>query len=80
MAYQATPAPVANPVADALELGNTVLQLETISQARLAAIGTAEIVELRDLLDAAVLKDRHFVCACNGSGAQPGRVSPRLGR
>jgi len=40
------------PLADVLELGNTVLQLESITQARLAAIGTAEIVELSDLLDA----------------------------
>lgn len=39
------------PLADVLELGNTVLQLESITQARLAAIGTAEIVELSDLLD-----------------------------
>ena len=39
------------PPADALELGNTVLQLESITQARLAAVGTAEIAELSDLLD-----------------------------
>lgn len=41
-----------SPLADALDIGNTVLQLESITQARLAAIGTAEIAELSNLLDA----------------------------
>lgn len=41
-----------SPLADALNIGNTVLQLESITQARLAAIGTAEIAELSNLLDA----------------------------
>ena len=40
------------PLADVLELGNTVLQLESITQARLTTFGTAEIVELSDLLEA----------------------------
>ena len=40
-----------SPIADALGIGNTVLQLESITQARLAAIGTAEIAELSQLLD-----------------------------
>lgn len=40
-----------SPLADALNIGNTVLQLESITQARLAAIGTAEIADLSHLLD-----------------------------
>ena len=54
MAHEATLAPAAAPLADVLELGNTVLQLESITQARLAAAGTAEIADLSQLLDSVV--------------------------
>lgn len=40
-----------SPIADALSIGNTVLQLESITQARLATVGTAEIADLSQLLD-----------------------------
>ena len=40
-----------SPLADALNIGNTVLQMESITQTRLATVGTAEIAELSDLLD-----------------------------
>ena len=39
------------PLADALDIGNTVLQLDTLTQSRLATISTAEIAELNKVLD-----------------------------
>lgn len=47
-----SPGHPAHPLAEALDLGNTVLQLETIRQDRLATLPVAEIGELIDLLDA----------------------------
>ena len=50
----ATPTALAatlSPIADVLGIGNTVLQLENITQDRLAAVATGGIAELIDLLD-----------------------------
>lgn len=43
--------PAIHPLAEALDLGNTVLQLETITASRLATVPTGAIAELADLLD-----------------------------
>lgn len=43
--------PAIHPLAEALDLGNTVLQLETITASRLATVPTGAIAELTDLLD-----------------------------
>lgn len=47
----ATGHPAIHPLAEALDLGNTVLQLETITVSRLATVPTGAIAELTDLLD-----------------------------
>lgn len=40
-----------HPIADVLDIGNTVLQLENISQDRLATVPTGGIADLIDILD-----------------------------
>jgi hypothetical protein len=47
----ATGHPAGHPLAEALDLGNTVLQLESITAARLASVPVSAIAELIDLLD-----------------------------
>lgn len=48
---RATGHPAIHPLAEVLDLGNTVLQLETITASRLATVPTGAIAELTDLLD-----------------------------
>lgn len=43
--------PAIHPLAEALDLGNTVLQLESITSSRLATVSTGAIAELTELLD-----------------------------
>jgi len=48
--------PAIHPLAEALDLGNTVLQLETITASRLTTVPTGAIAQLTDLLDTVAVR------------------------